>query len=85
MALICLYRENAIAFESEAKEPFGNVYYVTMQITLHIPKFARKERNLQCDVVHITTKWVLRLTLDHIQPGTSKIDIEKLEDKSKRE
>ena len=36
-----------------------------MQITLHIPEFARKERNLHCDVVHITTKWVFRLTLDH--------------------
>ena len=63
---IDLYRENAIAIESEAKDPFGdNVYYVTMQITLHIPEFARKERNLHCDVVHITTKWVFRLTLDH--------------------
>ena len=61
-----LYHENAIAIKSEAKDPFGgNVYYVTMQITLHIPEFARKERNLHCDVVHITTKWVFRLTLDH--------------------
>ena len=59
-----LNRENAIAIESEAKYPFGgNVYYVTMQITLHIPEFARKERNLHCDVVHITTKWVFRLML----------------------
>ena len=33
----------------------GNVYYVTVQITFHIPEFARKERNLHCDVVHITT------------------------------
>ena len=41
------------------------MYYVTMQITLHIPEFARKERHLHCDVVHITTKWVFRLTLDH--------------------
>ena len=63
---IRLYRENAVAIESEAKDPFGgNVYYVTMQITLHIPKFARKERNLQCDVVHTTTKWVFCLILDH--------------------
>ena len=62
-----LYRENAIAIESEAKDPFGgNVYYVmSIQITLPIPEFARKERNLHCDVVHITTKWVFRLTLDH--------------------
>ena len=47
MESIGLYRENAIAIESEAKYPFGgNVYYVTMQITLHIPEFARKECNL---------------------------------------
>ena len=40
-----LYRENAIAIENEAKEPFGGkVYYVTMQITLHIPEFASKDR-----------------------------------------
>ena len=45
--LIGLYRENAIAIESEARDPFGdNVYYVTMQITFRIPEFARKERNL---------------------------------------
>ena len=49
---IGLYRENAIAIESEARDPFGgNVYYVTMQITFPIPEFARKERNLHCDVV----------------------------------
>ena len=65
-ASIGLYRENAIAIESEAKDPFGgNVYDVTMQITLHIPEFARKERNLNCDVLNITTKWVFRLTLDY--------------------
>ena len=63
---IGLYRENAIAIESEARDPFGgNVYYVTMQITFPIPEFARKERNLHCDVVHVTTKWVSRLVLDH--------------------
>ena len=63
---IGLYRENAIAIESEAKYPFGgNVYYVTMQITFPIPEFARKERNLHCDVVHITTVLSLRLVLDH--------------------
>ena len=63
---IGLYRENAIAIESEARDPFGgNVYYVTMQITFPIPEFARKERNSHCDVVHVTTKWVSRLVLDH--------------------
>ena len=36
---IGLYRENAIAIESEARDPFGgNVYYVTMQITFPIPE-----------------------------------------------
>ena len=39
--------------------------YVTMQITLHIPECACNERNLHCDVVHITTKLVSRLVLDH--------------------
>ena len=64
--VIGLYRENAIAIESEARDPFGgSVYYVTMQITILIPEFARKERNLHCDVVHVTTKWVSRLVLDH--------------------
>ena len=59
------YRENAIAIESEARYPNGgNVYYVTMQITFHVPEFARKERNFHCDVVHITTVWVPRLVLD---------------------
>ena len=43
---IGLYRENAIAIESEAWDPNGgNVYYVKMQITFQIPEFARKERN----------------------------------------
>ena len=65
--VIGLYRKNAIAIESEEKDPFGEyVYYVTisltMQITLHIPEFASKERNLHCD---ITTKLVFRLTLDN--------------------
>ena len=41
------------------------MYYVTMQITFHIPEFAGKERNLHCDVVHITTVWLFRLVLDH--------------------
>ena len=63
---IGLYRENAIAIESEARYPFGgNEYYVTMQITFPIPEFARQERNMHCDVVHVTTKWVSRLALDH--------------------
>ena len=57
-----LYRENAISVESEARDPFGcNVYYVTMQITFPIPEFARKELNLHCAVIHVTTKWVSRL------------------------
>ena len=65
-ATIGLYRENAIAIESEARDPFGgDVYYVTMQITFPIPEFARKERTLHCDIVHVTTKWVSRLVLDH--------------------
>ena len=47
---IGLYRENAIAIESEARDPFGgNVYYVTMQITFPIPEFARV-RNVICIV-----------------------------------
>ena len=63
---IGLYRENAIAIESEARDPFGgNVYYVTMKITFPISEFARKGRNLHCDVVHVTTKWVARLVVDH--------------------
>ena len=40
-----------------------------MQILLHIPEVARKERNKHCDVVHITTKWVFRLTLDRSDPA----------------
>ena len=51
---IGLYRENAIVTESEARDPNGgNVYYVTMQITFHIPDFARKERNLHCEQAHV--------------------------------
>ena len=43
--------------QSEAKDPFGgNVYYVTMQITFFTCKFGNGQRNLHCDVVHITTK-----------------------------
>ena len=63
---IGLYRKNAIAIENDARDPFGGkVYYVTMQITFPIPECARKEHNLHCDVVHITTEWVSRLFLDH--------------------
>ena len=51
--------------QNESRDPFGgNVYYVTMQITFLTRKFRNVERNLHCDVVHITTKWVFRLTLD---------------------
>ena len=60
-----LYCENAIAIDSEARDPNGcNVYYVTLQITFHIPEFARKGRNLHCDVVHITNVWVSSAFLD---------------------
>ena len=51
--------------QNESRDPFGgNVYYVTMQITFITRKFRNGERNLHCDVVHITTKWVSSLTLD---------------------
>ena len=51
--------------QNESRDPFGgNVYYVTMQITFITRKFRNEERNLHCDVVHITTKWVTSLTLD---------------------
>ena len=51
--------------QNESRDPFGgNVYYVTMQITFLTHKFRNGERNLHCDVVHITTKWVSSLTLD---------------------
>ena len=40
------------------------MYYFTMQITFLTRKFRNGERNLHCDVVHITTKWVSSLTLD---------------------
>ena len=35
-----------------------------MKITLPIPEFTRNERNLHCDVLHITTNRVARLVLD---------------------
>ena len=51
--------------QNESRDPFGgNVYYVTMQITFLTRKFRNGERNLHCDIVHITTKWVFRLTLN---------------------
>ena len=51
--------------QNESRNPFGgNVYNVTMQITFITRKFRNGERNLHCDVVHITTKWVSSLTLD---------------------
>ena len=51
--------------QNESRDPFGgNVYYVTMQITFFTRKFRNGERNLHCDVVHITTKWVSSLTPD---------------------
>ena len=54
LGAIGLYRENAIAIESEANDSFGgNVYYVTMQITLPIPEFTRNERNFHCDILHV--------------------------------
>ena len=34
-----------------------------MQITINIPEFTRNERNLHCDVLHITTVRVARLVL----------------------
>ena len=51
--------------QNESRDPFGgNAYYVTMQITFLTRNFRNGERNLHCDVVHITTKWVSSLTLD---------------------
>ena len=35
-----------------------------MQITFNIPEFTRNERNLHCDVLHITPVRVARLVLD---------------------
>ena len=51
--------------QNESRDPFGgNVCYITMQITFLTRKFRNGERNLHCDVVHITTKRVSSLTLD---------------------
>ena len=50
--------------QNESGDPNrGTVYYVTMQITFLARKFRNVERNLHCDVVHITT--VLGITLDY--------------------
>ena len=58
-------RLDRCVIQSETKDPFGgNVYYFTMQITFFTRKFCNVQRNLHFDVVHITTKWVFRLTLD---------------------
>ena len=54
-----------VAIESEAKDIFGgDVYLVTMHITLPIPEFTRIERDLHCDILRITTDRVVRLFLD---------------------
>ena len=51
--------------QNESRDPkCGNVYYVTMRITFLMRKFLNVERNLHCDIVHITTVWVSSLILD---------------------
>ena len=51
--------------QNESRDPNGGyVYYVTMQIMFSTCNFRIVERNLHCDVVHITTIWVSSLTLD---------------------
>ena len=51
--------------QNESRGPNGgNVHYVAMQITFLTCKFRNVERNLHCDVVHVTTVWVSSLTLD---------------------
>ena len=57
-----IYRENAIVIESEETQTV--VMCTPSQCKFTIPECARKERNLHCDVVHITTVWVSRLVLD---------------------
>ena len=37
---------------------------VSVQITFLMRKFRNVERNLQCDVVHVNTKWLSSLDLD---------------------
>ena len=41
------------------------VYYVTMQITFPIPEFARKERNLHCDVVQLFVIYFIDVHYNH--------------------
>ena len=42
--------------QNESRYPNdANVYHVTMQITFHTRTFRNVERNLHCDVAHITT------------------------------
>ena len=70
------YRENTIAIKSAAKDPFGgNVNYVTMQIALHIPEFARKERNLHCEVVGSTHYHQMGLSPHSGSPDLSAPDV----------
>ena len=53
--------------QNESRDPFGgNVYYVTMQITSLTRKLRKVERNLHCDVVHITTEWVSNFHLNDV-------------------
>ena len=48
--------------QNESSDPNGgNMYYVTMQIPFLTCKFRNVERNLHCDVVHITTIFVFGL------------------------
>ena len=48
-----------LAAASKRRPCFQSSYW------FHIPEFARRERNLHCDVVHNTTVWVSRLVLDN--------------------
>ena len=50
---------------NDSRDPHdGTLHYVTMQITFLTRKFRNGERNLHCDVVHISTVWVSSLTVD---------------------
>ena len=52
--------------QNESRDPNGgSVYYVTKKITFPIPEFARKERDLHCDVVHLPPFGSLDSSLDH--------------------
>ena len=51
--------------QNESGDSIGdNVYYVTIQITFITRKFRNEQRNLHCDVLHITTDRDDRLVLD---------------------